>query len=135
MEERRRIDRVGYQAKSVIVVCDSGESIFVETCNVSPLGIAFTMPAGSPDLKGKDIIIVADTMIMYADVTRQEEQEDGGFKVAISAKKFTPEVLQYLFEHIVEVSLFSQLNPLVNDLIFLKFYILFIFYNFICLPK
>lgn len=61
-----------------------------------------TMPAGSPDLKGKDIIIVADTMIMYADVTRQEEQEDGGFKVAISAKKFTPEVLQYLFEHIVE---------------------------------
>ena len=60
MEERRRIDRVGYQAKSVIVVCDSGESIFVETCNVSPLGIAFTMPAGSPDLKGKDIIIVAD---------------------------------------------------------------------------
>ena len=102
MEERRRIDRVGYQAKSVIVVCDSGESIFVETCNVSPLGIAFTMPAGSPDLKGKDIIIVADTMIMYADVTRQEEQEDGDFKVAISAKKFTPEVLQYLFEHIVE---------------------------------
>ena len=93
---------MGYQAKSVIVVCDSGESIFVETCNVSPLGIAFTMPAGSPDLKGKDIIIVADTMIMYADVTRQEEQEDGNFKVAISAKKFTPEVLQYLFEHIVE---------------------------------
>ena len=102
MEERRRIDRVGYQAKSVIVVCDSGESIFVETCNVSPLGIAFTMPAGSPDLKGKDIIIVADTMIMYADVTRQEEPEDGDFKVALSAKKFTPEVLQYLFEHIVD---------------------------------
>ena len=98
MEERRRIDRVGYQAKSVIVVCDSGESIFVETCN----GIAFTMPAGSPDLKGKDIIIVADTMIMYADVTRQEALEDGSFKVAISAKKFMPEVLQYLFEHIVE---------------------------------
>ena len=49
MEERRRIDRVGYQAKSVIVVCDTGESIFVETRNVSPLGIAFTMPAGSPD--------------------------------------------------------------------------------------
>ena len=53
MEERRRIDRVGYQAKSVIVVCDTGESIFVETRNVSPLGIAFTMPAGSPDLKGE----------------------------------------------------------------------------------
>ena len=33
MEERRRIDRVDYQAKSVIVVCDTGESIFVETRN------------------------------------------------------------------------------------------------------
>ena len=53
MEERRRIDRVGYQAKSVIVVCDSGESIFVETCNVSPLGIAFTMPADLLTLRGK----------------------------------------------------------------------------------
>ena len=41
-------------------------------------------------------------MIMYADVTRQEALEDGSFKVAISAKKFMPEVLQYLFEHIVE---------------------------------
>ena len=75
MEERRRIDRVGYQAKSIVVVCDSGESIFVETCNVSPLGIAFTMPAGSPDLKGKDIIIVADTMIMYADVITDSMRE------------------------------------------------------------
>ncbi len=102
MEERRRIDRVNYQTKSVIVVCDTGESFFVETRNVSPLGIAFTMPAGSLQLIGKDIIIVADTMIMYADVTRQEAQEDGSFKVAISARKFTPEVLNYLFEHITE---------------------------------
>ena len=53
MEERRRIDRVGYQAKSVIVVCDTGESIFVETRNVSPLGIAFTMPADLLTLRGK----------------------------------------------------------------------------------
>ena len=102
MEERRRIDRVGYQAKSVIVVCDSGESIFVETCNVSPLGIAFTMPAGSPDLIGRAARNAEGHVIMYADVTRQEALEDGSFKVAISAKKFTPEVLQYLFEHIVE---------------------------------
>ena len=67
-----------------------------------PTGHSFYDAGRTPDLKGKDIIIVADTMIMYADVTRQEEQEDGDFKVAISAKKFTPEVLQYLFEHIVE---------------------------------
>lgn len=108
MEERRRIDRVNYRAKSVIVVCDTGESFFVETRNVSPLGIAFTMPAGSPQLVGKDIIIVADTMIMYADVTRQEAQEDGSFKVAIAARKFTPEVLNYLFEHITDHKMIEE---------------------------
>ena len=49
MEERRRIDRVGYQAKSVIVVCDTGESIFVETRNVSPLGIRHHNRSGYDD--------------------------------------------------------------------------------------
>lgn len=102
MEERRRIDRVKYQAKGVVVVCDTGEKYFVETQNVSPLGIGFTMPAGSPQIEGKDIIIVADTLIMYADVTRQVEKEDGSFDVGISARKFTPEVLEYLFTHIAE---------------------------------
>ena len=49
---------------------------------------------------GKDIIIVSDTLIMYANVTRQEKQDDGRYQVGIQAKKFTPEVLSYLFEHI-----------------------------------
>lgn len=65
-------------------------------------GNRFYHAGGITQLIGKDIIIVADTMIMYADVTRQEAQEDGSFKVAISARKFTPEVLNYLFEHITE---------------------------------
>ena len=100
MEERRNISRVDYDAKSVIVVCDTGEKYYVETKNVSPLGMGITMPKGSPNIIGKDIIIVASTLIMYADVNRQEEQEDGSFIVGISAKQFTPEVLEYLFTHI-----------------------------------
>lgn len=99
-KERRNISRVGYKAKSVIVVCDTGERYFVETKNVSPLGMGITMPAGSPDLVGKDIIIVASTLIMYADVNRQVENEDGTYTMGISARQFTPEVLQYLFTHI-----------------------------------
>ena len=102
MEERRKIARVSYPTKSVIVVCENGEKRFVETENVSPLGMGIRMPAGSPEIVGKDIIIVAETLIMYADVNRQVQREDGSFEVGISARKFTPEVLEYLFTHITE---------------------------------
>ena len=102
MEERRKIARVSHPTKSVIVVCENGEKIFVETENVSPLGMGIRMPAGSPEIVGKDIIIVAETLIMYADVNRQVQREDGSFEVGISARKFTPEVLEYLFTHITE---------------------------------
>ena len=49
---------------------------------------------------GKDIIIVAETVIMYAVVARMEKRPDGTYTVGISAKKFTQEVLEYLFKHI-----------------------------------
>ena len=100
MEERRNISRVDYGAKGVVVVCDTGDKYFVETKNVSPLGMGIQMPEGSPNLVGKDIIIVASTVIMYADVNRQEANDDGSFTVGINAKQFTPEVLEYLFSHI-----------------------------------
>ncbi len=51
-------------------------------------------------IEGKDVIIVAQTMIMYADVTRQEKQDDGSFVIGVAARQFTPEVLAYLFEKI-----------------------------------
>lgn len=35
MEERRKINRVEYNAKSVIVVCETGEKYFVDVENVS----------------------------------------------------------------------------------------------------
>ena len=102
MEERRNISRVDYAAKGVIVVCDTGDKYFVDTKNVSPLGMGINAPADLPDIVGKDIIIVASTLIMYADVNRQEKNDDGTYTVGINAKQFTPDVLQYLFKHIAE---------------------------------
>lgn len=100
MEERRKIDRVKFPTQSVIVVCDTGETFYVQTENVSPMGMGIRMSPEAPDIVGKDIIIVAETLIMYADVKRQVKQEDGTYEVGIKARKFTPEVLEYLFTHI-----------------------------------
>ncbi len=100
MEEKRAISRIDFSLKSVVVVCDTQERYFVEVENVSPLGMGLKMPAETPNLVGKAIIIVAETLIMYADVMRQVKQDDGSFKVGINAKKFTPDVLEFLFERI-----------------------------------
>ena len=100
MEERRKINRTEYHSNSVIVVCETEQKLYVEVENVSPLGMGVHAPADSPDILGKDIIIITETLIMYALVNRMEKLEDGSFIVGIEAKKFTDEVLKYLFEHI-----------------------------------
>ena len=100
MEEKRAISRIDFSIMSVVVVCDTQERFFVEVENVSPLGMGLKMPKETPNLVGKAIIIVAETLIMYADVMRQVPNEDGTFTVGINAKKFTPEVLEFLFERI-----------------------------------
>ena len=100
MEEKREINRVDYHANSVIVVCDTQQSFQAEVENVSPLGMGVRVTADAPELLHQDIIIVAETLIMYATVNRVEKKEDGTSFVGISAKKFTPDVLQYLFERI-----------------------------------
>ena len=102
MEERRNISRVDYSAKGVVVICDTGEKFMVETKDVSPLGMGLIMPPETPDIIGKDIIIVASTLIMYSDVNRQVKNADGTYTVGIHARQFTPEVLQYLFRHIAD---------------------------------
>ena len=100
MNERRKINRVKYEAKSVMVVCDSLNKIYADVLNLSPLGVAVKVSEDTEDLLGKDIIIVAETLIMYAEVVREDKQEDGTKVVALNAKKFTQDVLSYLFEHI-----------------------------------
>ena len=98
--DKRKIGRVEFKAPSVVVICDTGETIFVQVEDASPRGLGLWMKDDRPDIKGKDIIIVADTVIMYAEVVRMVKRDDGTYTVGISAKKFTPEVLDYLFKHI-----------------------------------
>lgn len=98
--EKRKVGRVEYSAGAVIVVCDTQEKMSVEVENVSPLGIGVIMEADSPDILGKDVIIVTETLIMYADVIRRERRGDGRYSVGIVAKKFSEDVLQYLFDNI-----------------------------------
>ncbi len=100
MEERRKINRVEYNANSVIVDRDTQEKYFGQVKNISPLGIAITVKGDTPKLLGKDVIVVAETMIMYADVIREDEMEDGSRVIAFSSRRFTDEVLQYLFDRI-----------------------------------
>lgn len=99
-KEKRKIERVIYATRGVIVICDTQEKVDVEVENVSPLGIGVVIEPGGPDLLEKDIIIVTETLIMYAEVIRQEKREDGRNSVGIAAKKFTEDVLQYLFDNI-----------------------------------
>ena len=102
MEERRRINRVKFEAKSVIVPCDSLDKVYADVLNVSPMGMAAKVLDDTPALLGKDVIVVAETLIMYADVVREDKNADGTRTVALNARKFTPDVLKYLFEHITD---------------------------------
>ena len=79
----------------------TGKTMLAES-SADALGMGLIMPADTPDLIGKDIIIVASTLIMYADVNRQVKRDDGTYTVGIHARQFTPEVLQYLFRHIAD---------------------------------
>ncbi|MCR5155991.1 MAG: hypothetical protein K6C96_04865 [Butyrivibrio sp.] len=99
MEERRKIGRVDFSANSVIVDRNTQEKYYGKVKNISPLGVAITVEEGTPSLVGRDVILVAETLIMYADCIR--EDEDGNQKtVAFCSKKFTNDVLQYLFDRI-----------------------------------
>ena len=98
--EKRKIGRVEFKAPSIVVICDTGETLYVQVEDASPRGMGLWMKDNRPDIMGVDVIIVADTVIMYATVARMERRPDGTFTVGISAKKFTKEVLEYLFAHI-----------------------------------
>lgn len=100
MEERRKVGRVSYDTRSVVVVCDTQQKIPARVINISPEGMAISIPAEMSDILGKDIIVVAETLIMYADVVRREEQQDGSILIGVNAKKFTDDVLEYLFQRI-----------------------------------
>lgn len=94
MEERREISRVEYKTNGVVVICDTQEKIYVDVKDISPLGMGICVPEGHEGLLGKQVIIVAETLIMYAEVSREEKQEDGSTFIGVHAIKFTDDVLQ-----------------------------------------
>lgn len=100
MEERREIKRVEYNADSTIIDCTTQEKYSVKITNVSPKGMGIRMNVSAPDLIGRDIVIIAETLIMYAEVVRQQEQPDGSVEIGISARRFSGDVLDYLFNSI-----------------------------------
>lgn len=79
---------------------DTQEKIYVDVKDISPLGMGICVPEGHEGLLGKQVIVVAETLIMYAEVSREEKQEDGSTFIGVHAIKFTDDVLQYLFSHI-----------------------------------
>ena len=93
MQERRTINRV-------IVDRQSLDKYYEQVKNISHLGIAITVDKRIPNLVGRDVIIVAETMIMYAESVREDQEEGMKKSLAFKARKFTPDVLQYLFESI-----------------------------------
>ena len=100
MEERRKINRVIYKANSIIVDRETQAKYYGQVKNISPMGLAIIVDAKTPDLVGKDVIVVAETLIMYADVIREDPEGEGRKLIAFSSRKFTGDVLQYLFEHL-----------------------------------
>ena len=100
MQERRTINRVEFLANSIIVDRQTLEKYYGQVKNISPLGIAITVDKSIPNMVGRDVIIVAETMIMYAETVREDHEEGMKKTLAFKACKFTPDVLEYLFESI-----------------------------------
>lgn len=98
--ERRAIGRVEFPSNAIMVICDSEEVLHVYVRDLGPIGVGVSVPPGTPNLVGKDVILVAETLIMYADIVRQAPQEDGSSVVGLAARKFTNDVLQFLFDSI-----------------------------------
>lgn len=98
--ERRGIGRVPFPSKGVLVVCDTQEVLHVGVRDLGPIGVGIWADANTQNLIGKDVIMVAETLIMYADVVRQDPLPDGSWSIGLAAKKFSNDVLQYLFDGI-----------------------------------
>lgn len=100
MDAQRKINRIYYNSPAAIVLADTHESIVVDVHDVSPLGMGITAPSMTPDITGKDIIIITDTLIMCARVIRQHANEDGTYDIGIEATKFSGDILGSVLDRI-----------------------------------
>ena len=100
MEERREISRVEYKTNGVVVICDTLEKIYVDVKDISPLGMGICVPEGHEGLLGKQVIVVAETLIMNVEPSSCFSSRETSTFIGVHAIKFTDDVLQYLFSHI-----------------------------------
>ena len=98
--ERRAIGRVTFPSRGVLVVCDTQEVLHVAVRDLGPIGVGIRAESDTKNLLGKDVIMVAEPLIMYADVVRQDPLPDGSWSIGLAARKFSSDVLQYLFDGI-----------------------------------
>lgn len=98
--EKRAIGRVSFPSRGVVVVCDTQEVLHVGVRDLGPIGVGLRAEPDTPNLVGKDVIMVAETLIMYADVIRQDPLPDGSWSIGLAARKFSTDVLQYLYDSI-----------------------------------
>lgn len=80
--------------------CDTQRVMRVGIVDIGPGGVGLTIPEAVPAMIGKDRILITDAMIMYMEVIRQEQAEDGTWRAGLAARKFSREVLQYLADSI-----------------------------------
>ena len=102
-DEKRKINRIKYNVNGVMVVCASHQAVYIDVINVSPLGIG--MLVKEKDIKGladKEVVIVADTLIMFAKINHIQKREDGLFEVGVEARKFTENVFNYLILSVID---------------------------------
>lgn len=98
--ERRALGRVAFPSKAVMVVCETQEVFHVNVQDLGPVGVGIIGSPDMPQLLGKDVVIVLETLIMYADVVRQVERPNGSWNIGLAARRFTSDVLQYLYDGI-----------------------------------
>lgn len=98
--ERRISGRVAHPSKGIAVLCDTQTVIHVNVLDIGPGGASLILPPDTPELTGRDLILIASTMIIYADVVRQERLGDGSWRAGLAARRFSSEVMQYLLDSI-----------------------------------
>lgn len=98
--EQRKSGRVEHKSQGIAVSCDTQTVFHVNILDIGPGGAGLILPPDTPKLTGRDLILITETMIIYADVTRQERLEDGSWRAGLAARKFSREVIQYLLESI-----------------------------------
>ena len=72
----------------------------VKVRDLGPIGVGICVPFDTQVLVGKDVILVAETLIMYADAVRQTQLNDEEWVIGLSARKFPQDVLQFIIDGI-----------------------------------